>query len=66
MLAIIVFVVYSAARQSGDAQEQATRATRHALDTKAEEIARTAPDYALWNDAVRNLDLEFDVIWAHN
>ncbi|HEX6112627.1 MAG TPA: EAL domain-containing protein [Geminicoccaceae bacterium] len=66
MLAIIVFVVYSAARQSGDAQEQATRATRHALDTKAEEIARTAQDYALWNDAVRNLDLEFDVIWADN
>jgi diguanylate cyclase (GGDEF)-like protein/PAS domain S-box-containing protein len=66
MLAIVLFVAYSAARQSRDAQEQATRATRHALETKAEEIARTAQDYAWWNDAVRNLDLELDLTWADN
>src|SRR5688572_18080539 len=66
MLAIVVFVAYSAARQSRDAQEQATRATRHALETKAEEIARTAQDYAWWNDAVRHLDLELDLTWADN
>ena len=66
MLAIIVFVAYSTARQSRDAQDQAARATRHALETKAEEVARTAQDYAWWNDAVRNLDLEFDVTWADN
>ena len=66
MLAIVLFVAYSAARQSRDAQEQATRATRHALETKAEEIARTAQDYAWWNDAVRNLDFELDLTWADN
>ena len=66
MLAIVVFVAYSTARQSRDAQDQAMRATRHALETKAEEVARTAQDYASWNDAVRNLDLEFDVTWADN
>jgi diguanylate cyclase (GGDEF)-like protein/PAS domain S-box-containing protein len=66
MLAIIVFVAYSAARQSRDAQEQATRATRRAIETKVEEIARTTQDYAWWNDAVRHLDLEFDLAWADN
>jgi diguanylate cyclase (GGDEF)-like protein/PAS domain S-box-containing protein len=66
MLAIVVFIAYSTARQSRDAQDQAMRATRHALETKAEEVARTAQDYATWNDAVRNLDLEFDVTWADN
>jgi sensor domain CHASE-containing protein len=66
MLAIVVFVAYSGARQSRDAQEQATRATRHVLETKAEEIARTTQDYAWWNDAVRHLDLEFDLAWADN
>ena len=66
MLAIVLFVTYSAARQSRDAHEQATRATRHALETKAEEIARTTQDYAWWNDAVRHLDLEFDPVWADN
>ena len=66
MLAIVVFVAYSAARQSRDAQEQATRAIRHALETKAEEVARTTQDYAWWNDAVRHLDLEFDLGWADN
>jgi diguanylate cyclase (GGDEF)-like protein/PAS domain S-box-containing protein len=66
MLAIVVFVAYSAARQSRDAQEQATRATRHAIETKAEEIARTTQDYAWWNDAVRHLDLELDLTWADN
>jgi diguanylate cyclase (GGDEF)-like protein/PAS domain S-box-containing protein len=66
MLAIVVFVAYSAARQSRDAQEQATRAIQHALETKAEEIARTAQDYAWWNDAVRHLDLELDLTWADN
>jgi diguanylate cyclase (GGDEF)-like protein/PAS domain S-box-containing protein len=66
MLAIVVFVAYSAVRQSRDAQEQATRATRHVLETKAAEIARTAQDYAWWNDAVRHLDLELDLTWADN
>jgi diguanylate cyclase (GGDEF)-like protein len=66
MLAVVVFVAYSAARHSRDAQEQATRATRHAIETKAEEIARTAQDYAWWNDAVRHLDLDFDLTWADN
>ena len=42
MFAIVVFVAYSTARQSRDAQDQAMRATRHALETKAEEVARTA------------------------
>ena len=66
MLAIVVFVAYSAVRQSREAQEQATRAIRHALETKAGEVARTTQDYAWWNDAVRHLDLEFDLAWADN
>jgi diguanylate cyclase (GGDEF)-like protein/PAS domain S-box-containing protein len=66
MLAIVVFVAYSAARQSRDAQEQATRAVRHVLESKAEEIARTTQDYAWWNDSVRHLDLEFNLDWADN
>ena len=64
MLAVVVFVAYSAARQSRDAQEQATRTVRHALETKLEEVARTTQDYAWWNDAVRHLDRDFDVHWA--
>jgi diguanylate cyclase (GGDEF)-like protein/PAS domain S-box-containing protein len=66
MLAIVLFVAYSGMRQSRQAQEQATRATRHAIETKVEEIARTTQDYAWWNDAVRHLDLEFDLAWAEN
>jgi PAS domain S-box-containing protein len=66
MLAIVIFVGYSGARQSRHAQEQATRATRHAIETKLEEIARTTQDYARWNDAVRHLDIEFDLAWADN
>jgi diguanylate cyclase (GGDEF)-like protein/PAS domain S-box-containing protein len=64
MLAIVVFVSYTAARHSRDAQEQATRAIRHTLETKVEEVARTTQDYAWWNDAVRHLDTGFDVDWA--
>jgi len=64
MLAVVAFVSYSAARQTQDAQEQSTRATRGAIDTKVAEIARTAQDYAWWNDAVRHLDLDFDLAWA--
>jgi diguanylate cyclase (GGDEF)-like protein/PAS domain S-box-containing protein len=66
MLAIVVFIAYTAARQSRDVQEQAAGAIRHALETKAEEVARTTQDYAWWNDAVRNLDLGFDLAWADN
>ena len=64
MLAVIAFVSYSVVRQSEDAREQSTRATRGAVGMKVEEIARTAQDYAWWNDAVRNLDLDFDLAWA--
>jgi sensor domain CHASE-containing protein len=64
MLAVVAFVSYSAARQTQDAQEQSTRAMRGAIGTKAEEIARTAQDYAWWNDAVHHLDLDFDLAWA--
>jgi diguanylate cyclase (GGDEF)-like protein/PAS domain S-box-containing protein len=66
MLAIVVFIAYTAARQTRDVQEQAAGAIRHALETKAEEVARTTQDYAWWNDAVRNLDLGFDLAWADN
>jgi sensor domain CHASE-containing protein len=66
MLAIVVFVAYSATRQSRDAQEQTTRAIRHTLETKAQEVARTTQDYAWWNDSVRHLDLEFNPAWAEN
>jgi diguanylate cyclase (GGDEF)-like protein/PAS domain S-box-containing protein len=64
MLAVVAFVSYSAARQTEDAKEQSTRATRGALGMKVDEIARTAQDYAWWNDAVRHLDLELDLAWA--
>ena len=66
MLAVVAFVSYSAARQTEDAQEQSTRAIRRAIGTKAEEIARTAQDYAWWNATVRHLDLDFDLAWADN
>ncbi len=64
MLALVAFVSYSAARQSADAEEQSARAIRAAIDTKLAEVALTAQDYAWWNDAVRHLDLEFDLAWA--
>ena len=59
-----VFISYSAMRQTQDAQEQSTRAIGGAIGTKVEEIARTAQDYARWNDAVRHPDLDFDLGWA--
>ena len=64
MLAVVAFVSYSAARQTQDAQQQSTRAMRGAIGMKVEEIARTAQDYAWWNDAVHHLDLDFDLAWA--
>jgi diguanylate cyclase (GGDEF)-like protein/PAS domain S-box-containing protein len=64
MLAVVLFISYSAARQTQDAQEQSTRAIGGAIGTKVEEVARTAQDYARWNDAVRHLDLDFDLEWA--
>jgi diguanylate cyclase (GGDEF)-like protein/PAS domain S-box-containing protein len=64
MLAVVAFVSYSAARQTEDAKEQSTRATRGAIGTKVEEVARTTQDYAWWNEAVRHLDLDFDLAWA--
>jgi diguanylate cyclase (GGDEF)-like protein/PAS domain S-box-containing protein len=64
MLAVVAFVSYSAARQTQDAREQSTRATRAAIDTKLAEVALTVQDYAWWNDAVRHLDLAFDLAWA--
>jgi diguanylate cyclase (GGDEF)-like protein/PAS domain S-box-containing protein len=64
MLAVVAFVSYSAARQTQDATEQSTRATGGAIGMKVAELARTAQDYAAWNDAVRHLDLDFDLAWA--
>jgi diguanylate cyclase (GGDEF)-like protein len=66
MLAVVAFVGYSAQRQARDAQEQSVRATGSTLATKVSEVARTAQDYAWWNDAVRRLDLdpEIDPDWA--
>jgi diguanylate cyclase (GGDEF)-like protein/PAS domain S-box-containing protein len=64
MLAVVAFVSYSAARQTADAREQSTRATRGAIGMKVEEVARTAQDYAWWNEAVSYLDLDFDLAWA--
>ena len=64
MLAVVAFVGYSAARQTEDAREQSTRAVRGAIGTKLREVARTTQDYAWWNDAVRHLDLDFDLAWA--
>ena len=66
MLAVVVFVGYSASRQSEHVHAQATRAARSALATKLDQITRTAQDYAWWNDAVRHLDIEFDPAWADN
>jgi hypothetical protein len=64
MLAVVIFVNYSASRQSEDAYDQSMRAIRSALATKLEEVARTTQDYARWNDSVRHLDLAFDPDWA--
>jgi diguanylate cyclase (GGDEF)-like protein/PAS domain S-box-containing protein len=64
MLAVVAFVSYSAARQTQDAEEQSTRATRAAIETKLAEVALTVQDYAWWNAAVRHLDLGLDLAWA--
>jgi len=64
MLAVVVFVGYSALRQGRDAHEQSARGVRNAFATKLEEIGRTTQDYAWWNDTVQHLDLDFDLVWA--
>ena len=64
LLAIVLFVGYSASRQSHEARAQAVRAIRSALEAKVSEIGRTAQDYAWWNDAVRNLDHTLNPAWA--
>ena len=61
---VVSFVWFSAQNQDQIALRQSVEAVHSAIERKGLEIARVAKDYSWWNDAVRNLVLEFDPDWA--
>ena len=66
-LALVIsglFVWYSAREQDRQSRDASVVAMSEYLKSRSRTIARVAKDYAWWNDAVRNLQLEIDVEWA--
>ncbi len=61
---VVSFVWFSARNQDQIALRQSIEAVQSAVARKGKEIGRVAKDYSWWNDAVRNLVLEFDPDWA--
>ena len=64
ILLVLAFVMISASRQNGIAVESSTQLAQTALRVKHREIARNLKDYAVWEDAYRNLHLALDLEWA--
>jgi sensor domain CHASE-containing protein len=61
---VLAFVLISAVRQDRIALEASTSLARTALAVKEREIARNLKDYAVWEDAYKNLHLDLNVEWA--
>jgi diguanylate cyclase (GGDEF)-like protein/PAS domain S-box-containing protein len=64
MSVVVSFVWFSARNQDQIALQQSIEAVQTAIDRRGTQIGRVAKDYSWWNDAVRNLVLDFDAEWA--
>jgi diguanylate cyclase (GGDEF)-like protein/PAS domain S-box-containing protein len=66
-LALVIsglFVWYSAREQDRRSRDASVVAMSEYLKNRSRSISRVAKDYAWWNDAVHNLQLEIDIEWA--
>ncbi|WP_246191407.1 bifunctional diguanylate cyclase/phosphodiesterase [Aureimonas leprariae] len=61
---VLVFALISAHRQNSLAVESSTQLAETAISVKEREIARNLKDYAVWEDAYRNLHENLDLAWA--
>ena len=61
---VVSFVLMSAWRQDALAIESSNRLAQTALEVKKREIARNLKDYAVWEDAYKNLHVEINLAWA--
>ncbi|MCQ0989679.1 sensor domain-containing diguanylate cyclase [Jiella marina] len=64
LLALLAVIVLVADRQTYSAQERQAALTRHAVSVQAENLLKTARDYATWTEALDNLVIRFDAAWA--
>ncbi|MGH6916359.1 MAG: diguanylate cyclase domain-containing protein, partial [Geminicoccaceae bacterium] len=64
MSVVVSFVWFSAQNQDQIALQQSIDAVRSAIARHGAQIGRVAKDYSWWNDAARNLVLDFDPEWA--
>jgi diguanylate cyclase (GGDEF)-like protein/PAS domain S-box-containing protein len=64
MALVTIFVLVTSARQDAIALDASTRLARTALAVKEREIGRNLKDYAVWEDAYRNLHERLDLDWA--
>src|ERR671916_226305 len=61
---VVSFVWFSAQNQDQIALEQSIDAVQSAITRHGTQVGRVAKDYSWWNDAARNLVLDFDPAWA--
>jgi diguanylate cyclase (GGDEF)-like protein/PAS domain S-box-containing protein len=61
---VVSFVWFSAQNQDQIALQQSIEAVQSAITRQGTQIGRVAKDYSWWNDAARNLVLDFDPEWA--
>ena len=64
MSLVLAFVLITSARQDAIALDASTRLAQAALNVKEREIGRNLRDYAIWEDAYKNLHLQLDTKWA--
>jgi diguanylate cyclase (GGDEF)-like protein/PAS domain S-box-containing protein len=64
MSVVVSFVWFSAQNQDQIALQQSIDAVRSAIARHGAQIGRVAKDYSWWNDAARNLVLDFNPEWA--
>lgn len=64
IVVVIAFVVISARQQNRFEVEASTKLATTALQVKAREVGRNLRDYAVWEDAYKNLHESIDVEWA--
>ena len=61
---VLAFVLVSSFRQNAIALDASTRLAKTALTVKEREIGRNLKDYAVWEDAYKNLHVNLNLDWA--
>lgn len=61
---VFAFVILSARQQNSLEVEASTKLATTALQVKAREVGRNLRDYAVWEDAYKNLHEKVDTEWA--